>query len=194
MSTSRHDLNNLITVIVNYAYLAREALPPDHPARAELAEIERAAQRAAALWGADPAALTPELPAAPEADAAPTILVAEDDDALRRLTLRLLERGGYRVLAAPTPVQALDTCRAHDGPIDVLLTDVLMPAMTGDALAAEVRALYPEAGVVYMSGAGMPPGVVGAVHLPKPFTSAGLLAAIESALSSTVPRGGRGSR
>ena len=187
MSTSRHDLNNLITVILNYAYLARQALPPDHPAGAELAEVERAAQRAAALWGADPAADSAAAVAAQEAEGSTTILVAEDDDALRRLTVRVLERDGYRVLAAPTPVQALDLCRAHDGPVDLLVTDVLMPSMTGDALAAEVRALYPGAGVVYMSGAGMPPGAAGAVHLAKPFTSDGLLAAVQTALSSTAP-------
>ena len=79
-----------------------------------------------------------------------TVLLVEDDDAVRSLTCRVLERDGYRVLAAETPSMAfgiLSTDRA-----DILITDVVMPGMGGRELAEKVRGISPGIKVLYMSG------------------------------------------
>jgi PleD family two-component response regulator len=76
-----------------------------------------------------------------------TILVVEDEPAVRRLTCRILTRGGYRVLEAADGPRALDTWDAHAGEIDLLLTDVVMPGMSGKELA-ERLGIEP----VFMSG------------------------------------------
>jgi two-component system, cell cycle sensor histidine kinase and response regulator CckA len=81
-----------------------------------------------------------------------TILLAEDEDSLRNLARDLLAENGYRVLAAASGEEALAVAAAHRGPIRLLLTDVVMPGMSGQELAERLRPLRPEMAVVYMSG------------------------------------------
>ena len=81
-----------------------------------------------------------------------TILIVEDDEPLRRLSLSILQRHGYSMLIAAGPDEALAITERHPAAIDLLLTDVMMPGMNGKQLAARVRTLRPEMKVLYMSG------------------------------------------
>ena len=81
-----------------------------------------------------------------------TILVAEDEPGVHRLVSRVLKQLGYEVLLATTPEQALAHARDHDGPIHLLLSDVVLPQMSGRALADRIRERRPEVAVLYMSG------------------------------------------
>jgi CheY-like chemotaxis protein len=81
-----------------------------------------------------------------------TVLVAEDEDALREVTCRALTRNGYRVLAAASGPEAVRAARLHHGDIHLLLTDVIMPQMFGKEVVEAIRVLRPETRVLYMSG------------------------------------------
>jgi two-component system, cell cycle sensor histidine kinase and response regulator CckA len=81
-----------------------------------------------------------------------TILLAEDDDGTRAVVSRILQRLGYVVLQAPDGLQALRLAESHAGEIDLLLTDVMMPGLTGPQLAARVQAVRAGVPVLYMSG------------------------------------------
>jgi PleD family two-component response regulator len=72
-----------------------------------------------------------------------TVLVVEDEPAIREVTRRILQRNGYHVLMTETPLDALDTAGTHEGQIHLLLTDVVMPKMLGKDVAERVRALRP---------------------------------------------------
>jgi len=81
-----------------------------------------------------------------------TVLLVEDEHAVRRLIQRVLEGAGYRVLAAEGPAEALRLCQRHPEPIDLMLTDVVMPLMSGRELASRTAAVRPEMRVLYVSG------------------------------------------
>ena len=81
-----------------------------------------------------------------------TILLVEDEEALRKMTRELLEKSGYTVLEAGDGLEALEIGQQHKGPIHLLLTDVVMPRMGGPALAKSAAVLHPELKVLYMSG------------------------------------------
>ena len=81
-----------------------------------------------------------------------TILLAEDDDALRRLTQLTLEELGYKVLAASDGIEALELEGEHDGPIHLLLSDIVMPALGGIELARILRQTRPDIKVILVSG------------------------------------------
>ena len=81
-----------------------------------------------------------------------TILLVEDENSVRALMRRILERWGYRVLLAGDGRQALALADAMSTPADLLLTDVVMPKMTGDALATELRQRWPHLKVLFMTG------------------------------------------
>jgi two-component system cell cycle sensor histidine kinase/response regulator CckA len=112
-----------------------------------------------------------------------TILVVEDEAAVRRLTCRILKREGYNVLEAPDGAEALDTWDAHPGEIDLLLTDVVMPGMSGKELA-ERLGIEP----VFMSGytddVMLRHGMEGLRLVQKPFDAQTLLGAVRSALDA----------
>ena len=105
-----------------------------------------------------------------------TVLVVEDAPAVRALTRAVLEQNGYTVLDAGHGHEALRICERFEGPIHLLLTDVVMPEMSGPKLADHVRAARPETKVLYMSGypddsLGHHGALVpGAVLIQKPFT------------------------
>jgi two-component system, cell cycle sensor histidine kinase and response regulator CckA len=81
-----------------------------------------------------------------------TILVTEDDELLRKMAERMLEGYGYRVITAENGKEAIKIAGSHDGPVHLLLTDVVMPGMTGLDLAEQLKSRFPEIKVLYMSG------------------------------------------
>jgi CheY-like chemotaxis protein len=109
-----------------------------------------------------------------------TILIVEDEDAVRILAARILERLRYRVILAGDHREALEAVDKHNGPIHLVLTDVIMPGMDGRRLYEQIAAILPEVKVLYMSGYTRNViahhGVVskGIHFLQKPFTIQGL--------------------
>ena len=85
-------------------------------------------------------------------DGRETILLVEDDPLVRGLALEILKSRGYSVLVAERPDAALELCRHHQGQIDLVLTDVIMPGMNGREMADEILSMRPEIGVLFMSG------------------------------------------
>jgi CheY-like chemotaxis protein len=81
-----------------------------------------------------------------------TVLVAEDEAQMRSLLRRCLASRGYQVLEASHGREALEVAARHDGPIDLLLTDVVMPHMSGKELAERLRSLRPGLRVLFISG------------------------------------------
>ena len=81
-----------------------------------------------------------------------TILLAEDEETVRNLTCRILESSGYKVIAAADGIEALAVCASYGGTIDLLLTDMIMPKLSGCKLVERVLALLPDLKVIYMSG------------------------------------------
>jgi signal transduction histidine kinase/CheY-like chemotaxis protein len=114
------------------------------------------------------------------------VLVVEDEPAVRRLTARILSGGGYEVLEAAEPYEALALCEDED--VDLLLTDLIMPGMSGKELADRLVASQPELRVLFMSGytgdvitrQGMLSEDV--LVLEKPFSSASLLRRVRASL------------
>jgi PAS domain S-box-containing protein len=122
------------------------------------------------------------------AKGAGTILLVEDEDAVRDLAREVLELGGYAVLEARDVAAAERIAIAEARRIDLLLTDVVMPAMNGQDLAKQLSALCPAMKVLYMSGytddAIVHHGVLdpGVVFLPKPFSPEALIQKVQEAL------------
>ncbi len=81
-----------------------------------------------------------------------TILLVEDEATVRALAARVLHACGYMVLATTDGVDALRTAQTYGAPIDLLLTDVVMPHMGGPALVAQLAGAYPGLKVLFMSG------------------------------------------
>lgn len=81
-----------------------------------------------------------------------TILVVEDEGVMLNSLIRILKLEGYKVLQAKNGIEGLKVCQEHQGPIDLLLTDVIMPQMTGPEMAAIAEKIRPEMKVLYMSG------------------------------------------
>jgi PAS domain S-box-containing protein len=119
-----------------------------------------------------------------------TILVAEDEDAVRQFVERVLSVAGYRVLTAPGGAEALALAKTrHD--LDLLFTDVVMPGMSGVQLAAKVAKIHPGLPVIFASGYSEEGVLHGAgegrfPYLPKPFTSNELLAQVREVLDGAA--------
>jgi CheY-like chemotaxis protein len=121
-----------------------------------------------------------------------TILVVEDEEPVRELTRRILSTSGYEVFTADGANQALEICRRHEGDIDLLLTDVVMPDVSGSALAEHVSEVRPGIGVLFMSG--YPEDIIvhqgivrtGVSLIEKPFNRERLLAGVRGALDGTA--------
>jgi CheY-like chemotaxis protein len=120
-----------------------------------------------------------------------TILVVEDEEALRKVATRTLEAAGYTVLTAANGDEALLTCAQHVGDIPLLVTDVVMPRMSGRQLAERLLEILPEIKVLYMSGytddAIVHHGVLdaGTHFLSKPFTAADLTQKVQETLDAS---------
>jgi len=117
-----------------------------------------------------------------------TILVVDDEAALLEVTRRILTRNGYTVVTASSGAQAIEIAASHVGPIDLVLTDVIMPTMQGPTVANEVRKLRPGVRVLFMSGHAQPvleaEAVLGTEFLlvEKPFDQATLLENVRKVL------------
>jgi PAS domain S-box-containing protein len=139
--------------------------------------------------GGEDAAGTGPLQSAADGRARATVLVAEDDHLVRELTRTLLAARGYKVLVAENGRAALELAEAHGGPIDLLLTDVVMPEMGGPELERRLRARHPGLRVLFMSGyvdeSVVGPGALSqdADLVEKPFTANALAERIEAALA-----------
>jgi signal transduction histidine kinase len=144
-----------------------------------------------------------------------TILVVEDEAAVRDLACEFLRIGGYTVLEAQNGVQALEVCARHNGPVHLVLSDMIMPKMGGAELANQLRTLRPETKVMFMSGysdyssrsenaghannpgySSAPQGQAStqALMLQKPFSRSSLVEKVREALQrnsieETAPRG-----
>jgi signal transduction histidine kinase len=125
-----------------------------------------------------------------------TILLVEDEEAVRILISRVLQGSGYTVLEAGQGKEALDVCRKHSGPIHLLVTDVIMPQMSGRELAERLALVRPETKVLFMSGypdnAIVHHGVLdpGTAFLQKPFT----LTALENKVREVLEPGSGGKK
>lgn len=117
-----------------------------------------------------------------------TILLVEDEEVVRALAYRLLHNDGYKVLQARDGLQALEICRQYRSRIDLLLTDVVMPRMSGRDLATQLKLWYPHLRILYMSGytdtAIVHHGVLdpNTAFIQKPFTAEGLTTKIREVL------------
>src|SRR6478735_1780862 len=120
-----------------------------------------------------------------------TLLIVEDDSAVRQVAARVLKERGYTVLEARRPSDARRICAEHGATIDLLLTDVIMPECTGTDLARELNGLHPRMRVVYMSGypggAASRAGALGAgtPYLEKPLSPAALVEKIVAAMKGS---------
>jgi CheY-like chemotaxis protein len=208
-----HELNNLLTVIqINTEFLL-DSMGEDPESAEELEEIQRASRRASILARQllassrlerfDPnlaeAALTRRSAASASsksrsaaAEKAPrtaeTILLVEDEAAVRSLAKKILARKGYRVLEASDGAIALRIAAGHVGEVDLVLTDVAMPNLGGRGMVEELKELSPDMRVLFMSGypkeevfpdretAKLIP------YLQKPFTGETLLVEVRAAL------------
>jgi two-component system cell cycle sensor histidine kinase/response regulator CckA len=117
-----------------------------------------------------------------------TVLVVEDEEAMREVTRRILARNGYQVLICATGQEAISLVETYDGTIDLLLTDVIMPQMVGKEVANKLQGMRPRMPVLFMSGYAQP--VLGTTLgdgyalLEKPFSEQQLLAKLRDALDS----------
>lgn len=125
-----------------------------------------------------------------------TVLLVEDDDAVRMLARLMLTREGYCVLEGAHPEEAMRVVASHAGPIDLLITDVVMPGASGRSLADGLTQQFPKLAVLYMSGytdgeilrhGVLPPEVR---FLQKPFTTSTLARAVRDALAPGRGSGG----
>ena len=130
-------------------------------------------------------ALAPTDGQSPRVGGTETILVVEDQSDIRSLTVNLLARHGYSIIAARNGVEGLEAAARHPGQIHLLLTDVVMPRMSGPDVAEHLAQERPEIRVLYMSGyAESHHGVIepGAGFIEKPFTPTALLQKVRLAL------------
>jgi len=121
-----------------------------------------------------------------------TILLVEDEETVRQMTTDILMEGGYTVLAAATPQEALAICASPDQAIDLLLTDVIMPEINGRELSRKIRELRPGIKVLFMSGYAadiLPEETenLETVLIKKPFSVQDLLKKIEHHLGVNTP-------
>jgi two-component system cell cycle sensor histidine kinase/response regulator CckA len=123
-----------------------------------------------------------------------TILVVEDEDDLRELLCQGLKSCGYRVFSAPGGTAALDLAQKHRNEIDLLVTDLVMPQMSGTTVAATIRKLDKKIKILYISGyadaaamthRGLPRG---AAFLQKPFTLDTLVERVRDILDTSEPK------
>ncbi|TET83507.1 MAG: PAS domain S-box protein, partial [Desulfobacteraceae bacterium] len=127
-----------------------------------------------------------------EIDGSEIVLIVEDDDSLRKLAQKALQQHGYSVLEAENGEDALRVSEEHGGSIDLMITDVVMPKMSGKETAERLQPLYPQMKVIYMSGytddAIVHHGVLapGLNFFEKPFTPEGLARKVREVLDRGI--------
>ena len=125
-----------------------------------------------------------------------TVLLVEDEEAVRRLAERVLTGHGYRVLSAPDASAARELWAANESQVGLLLSDITLPGISGPTLAIELSGDGRSIPMLFISGRllgdpSIPPLPSGARFLPKPFSVAGLLEAVRAALDAPTVEGGR---
>lgn len=150
-----------------------------------------------------PSSTAPVVPAKPplclslDTNGTEMVLVAEDDEPVRKILAKTLRGKGYRVLEASNGTEALQVARTHAKPIDLLITDVMMPGMNGRDLAEKITEGRPGLKVLFISGyphdvlsgnAGLPSGIL---LLQKPFPTAVLTQRIREILDSKTVKPGK---
>ena len=120
-----------------------------------------------------------------------TILLVEDEEAVRKLVRRTLEKQGYRLLVAASGIDAVRLAERHNGPIHLLISDVVMPQMSGRETAERLKTLRPGMHVLYVSGYTETTIVrggkldTGEIFLQKPFTPRSLMRQVRDLLDQT---------
>ncbi len=120
------------------------------------------------------------------ADSSGTILVVEDEASVREVLLRILERGGYKVLLSTKAEDALATAQAYTEPIHLLLSDLVLPGMNGPELAEQLARFHPESRLLIMSGYTdnvLAQNGIDSAFIHKPFTLNSLLMKVQEMLS-----------
>jgi two-component system, cell cycle sensor histidine kinase and response regulator CckA len=146
------------------------------------------------LRGSEGGSVVREEKSAGTARSPETILVVEDDELIRNAVQRILSTAGYTVLAASTPMEAIEVASNRQVQIHILLTDVGLLGVTGPQLAKLLLADRPGLRVLYISGHSeahaVPPGRVGpsTAFLQKPFTLEALLREVRELLDQRAPR------
>jgi len=146
------------------------------------------------IANAEPEVAQPVTSSPPPSQDRETILLVEDEDNLRQLTRQSLENQGYSVIDAADGAAAIRLSQSHQGPIHLLLTDVIMPGMNGRELANQVSPSRPDIKVLYMSGytenhighnGTLDEGIT---LLQKPFTLPALQAKVREVLDTPPPK------
>ncbi|CAN5638876.1 hypothetical protein BH23GEM1_BH23GEM1_05860 [soil metagenome] len=194
-----HELNNLLAAIQGNADLMRGEFGGVEAIKEGLDEIDKAVARARDIARKllaesvqhpevqHEAALTPQPRATLHASRGKTVLVADDEEPVRRVASRLLARNGYTVREAANGAEALRMLAAGNGEIDLLVTDIIMPEMGGLELARRVATDFPELPILLISGysdseelgQSIPAGLD---LLQKPFSGTDLTAAVARCL------------
>ena len=126
---------------------------------------------------------------APDAENRPTVLVVDDEEDLRDIMRRMLERRGFSTLIAGDPQEAIAVCRDHPSEIDILVTDLGLPGVSGGELSRSATELRPSMRVVYISGLpkeiAVADGLIepAALLVKKPFSTELLIEALRAVLS-----------
>ena len=126
---------------------------------------------------------------APDAENRPTVLVVDDEEDLRDIMRRMLERRGFSTLVAGDSQQAIAVCRDHPGDIDILVTDLGLPGVSGGELSQAATEVRPAMRVVYISGLpkeiAVADGLIDpdALLVKKPFSTELLIEALHSVLA-----------
>lgn len=198
-----HELNNLLAAIQGNADLMRGDFGGVEAIREGLDEIDKAVTRArdlarklsadTALEPKQDAAVQPAPTARPPArePRGQTVLIADDEEPVRRVASRLLVRNGYDVLEAANGAEALRMLAAGDGKIDILVSDIIMPEMGGLELARRVATDFPGLPVLLISGYSDSHELGRAIPaeldlLQKPFSGTELTAAVAHCLARRV--------
>src|SRR5262252_2638694 len=119
-----------------------------------------------------------------------TILVVDDEPLVLGSVGNILRHAGYEVLQSASPNEALQLAMQHDGPIDLLLADVIMPGLSGPSLAERFAALHPETRCMFMAGLPDTPEIInrilrrGKPFLAKPFFPKALVAKVSEVLEA----------
>ena len=142
--------------------------------------------------GATPVAQAPMERQAASPGGTETILVVEDEESVRGFVERVLGARGYHVLTAPNGSEAVETAQTHEGRIDLLFTDIVMPGMSGIEVIDLVRRVRPEARVLCTSGYAeggaieslvLDPGIP---FLGKPYAASALLTRVRAVLDADI--------
>ena len=130
-----------------------------------------------------------------------TILVVDDELQVLSLVTELLGMEGYVIVSTWDPEEAIRLARAQNGPLHLLLTDLVMPAMTGQELEAEIHAIHPDVKVLFMSAYSIEIAedykvrlAPGEPFLNKPFSIAELQRTVRAALDYEPPSSSRGTQ